>query len=83
VRPSSPELVLASQALRDCGYQPDPGVSGGGSDVNALRTRGCRAINLGNGAERPHESTERVSVAALEGMLELASALVQRAGEPA
>jgi tripeptide aminopeptidase len=83
VRPSSPELVLASQALRDCGYRPDPGVSGGGSDVNALRTRGCRAINLGNGAERPHESTERVSVAALEGMLELASALVQRAGEPA
>lgn len=81
VRPSSPELVLATAALRDCGYRPDPGVSGGGSDVNALRARGCRAINLGNGAERPHEPTERVSVAALEGMLDLACALVQRAGE--
>ncbi|MGA2471425.1 MAG: M20/M25/M40 family metallo-hydrolase [Solirubrobacteraceae bacterium] len=81
VRPSSPELALATQALRDCGYQPQSVVSGGGSDANALRSKGAAVINLGNGTERNHETSERVSVAALEGVLDLALALVARAAE--
>ncbi len=81
VRPSSREHVLATRALRDCGYKPEAGVSGGGSDVNVLRARGRAVINLGNGAERPHEATERVSVAALEGVLAVSAAIVGRAGE--
>jgi tripeptide aminopeptidase len=80
VRHSAPELALVSETLRDCGYEPNLVFSGGGSDVNALRSKGCAVLNLGNGTERPHESTERVSVAALEGTLELAIALVARAG---
>jgi tripeptide aminopeptidase len=79
--PSSPEFRLAAAALSDCGYEPVSIVSGGGSDVNALRARGCAVLNLGNGTERPHETTERVSVAALEGVFDVAFALVQRAGE--
>jgi di/tripeptidase len=47
--------------------------------VNALRARGCAVLNLGNGTERPHEPTESVSVEALEGMLDVALALVERA----
>jgi tripeptide aminopeptidase len=78
---SRPEVVLATQALRDCGYTPTSSISGGGSDANALRVRGFPVINLGNGTERNHEVTERVSVAALEGVLDLSLALVARAAE--
>lgn len=79
VRGSAPELVLASAALRDLGFAPELAVSGGASDANALRAKGCAVLNLGNGTERPHESGERVSVEALEGTLELALALVDAA----
>lgn len=82
-RGGAAELVLASAALRDLGYEPELAPSGGASDANALRSKGCAVLNLGNGTERPHEPGERVSVAALEGTLELALALVHRAGEPA
>jgi tripeptide aminopeptidase len=80
VRPSSAEVTLAFDALRDCGYEPEPIASGGGSDVNALRARGLAMLNLANGTERNHEPTERVATAALEAVLDLAIALVQRAG---
>jgi tripeptide aminopeptidase len=81
VRASSPELALAFAALRDCGFEPAPIVTGGGSDVNVLRARGLAAVNLANGTERNHEPDERVSVAALEAILDVALALVARAGE--
>ncbi len=76
---TAPELVLAREALAACGYTPVPTTTGGGSDVNALRTKGCAVLNLGNGTEHPHEPTESVSSEALEGMLEIALALVDRA----
>jgi tripeptide aminopeptidase len=79
VRPSSPEVALAFDALRDCGYEPRPTTSGGGSDANALRARGLAVLNLGNGTERNHEPSERVSTASLEGILDVAFALVARA----
>ncbi len=81
VRPSAPELALVSDAVRDCGFELQLASSGGGSDVNALRSNGCAVLNIGNGTEFPHEPTERVSVAALDGTLDLALALVARAGE--
>jgi tripeptide aminopeptidase len=37
-------------------------------------------VNLANGTERNHEPTERVSVAALEGMLDVCLALLDEAG---
>ena len=46
-------------------------VTGGGSDANAFEAAGFPCTNLANGTERNHEPTERVSVAALEGMLDV------------
>jgi len=81
VRPSSPEVARAFDALRDCGHEPVPTTSGGGSDANALRARGLAVLNLANGTERNHEPGERVPTAALEAILDVAFALVERAGD--
>ena len=80
VRPSSPELELAGRALRDCGYEPSQIVTGGGSDANVLRAHGLGVLNLANGTERNHEPDERVALSSLEGILDVAFALVERAG---
>jgi tripeptide aminopeptidase len=74
-----PAVVLADRALRACGYDPRPIVTGGGSDANALISSGFPCTNLANGTERNHEPGERVSVDALEGMLEVAIALLEEA----
>jgi tripeptide aminopeptidase len=79
VRPSAPELAAAEAALRACGYEPQRIQTGGGSDANALQAAGFPCINLANGTERNHEATERVSVAALEGMLDVALVLLEEA----
>jgi tripeptide aminopeptidase len=79
VRPSAPELAAAEAALRACGYEPRRIQTGGGSDANALQAAGFPCINLANGTERNHEATERVSVAALEGMLDVALVLLEEA----
>jgi tripeptide aminopeptidase len=76
----SPEIPVAERALRACGYEPRPIVTGGGSDANALRAAGFACANLANGTERNHEPGERVSIDALEGMFEVAIALVEEAG---
>lgn len=75
-RPGAPQIVLAEQALRECGYEPKRIVTGGGSDANAFEAAGFPCTNLANGTERNHEPGERVSTDALEGMLEVAIALV-------
>ncbi len=72
---SAPAVGAAERALRGCGYTPVRIRSGGASDANALIAKGLTVVNLANGTERPHEPGERVSVAALEGMLEVALAL--------
>ena len=78
-KPSAPHTALAERALRACGYDPQPIVTGGGSDANAFEAAGFPCANLANGTERNHEPGERVSVDALEGMLEVAIALVDEA----
>jgi tripeptide aminopeptidase len=78
---SAPAVAVAERALRACGYEPSQITSGGGSDANALIAQGLPTVNLANGTERNHEPGERVSVAALEGMLEVALALVEQAAD--
>ncbi len=73
--PTIPAVRAAERALRACGYEPVRVQSGGASDANALIARGLPVVNLANGTERHHEPGERVAVAALEGMLEVALAL--------
>ena len=72
---SAPALRAAEAALRGLGYEPKRIHSGGASDANALLAKGLTVVNLANGTERNHEPGERVSVAALEGMLDVALAL--------
>ncbi len=79
-KPRAPEIALAQSALRSCGYEPSQIVTGGGSDANALQAAGFACVNLANGTERNHQPDERVSTDALEGMLEVTSALVAIAG---
>jgi tripeptide aminopeptidase len=76
---AAPAVRAAEAALRRCGYQPVHVSSGGASDANALIAQGFATVNLANGTERNHEPGERVSVVALEGMLEVALALLDTA----
>jgi tripeptide aminopeptidase len=76
---TAPAVVAAEAALRACGYEPRRIVTGGGSDANALILQGIECVNLANGTERNHEPGERVSVAALEGMLDVCLALLDEA----
>jgi tripeptide aminopeptidase len=71
-------VLAAEDALRDCGYEPSRIVTGGGSDANALEAKGFPCTNLANGTERNHQNDERVSIAALEGMLDVSFALLDR-----
>ncbi|HEV3048157.1 MAG TPA: M20/M25/M40 family metallo-hydrolase [Solirubrobacteraceae bacterium] len=80
--PSAPALRVAEAALRACGHEPVRIDSGGASDANELLAQGFEAVNLANGTECNHEPTERVSVAALEQMLDVALALLDEAARP-
>jgi tripeptide aminopeptidase len=77
--PGRPALRVAEAALRACGHEPVPIVSGGASDANALLVDGIEVINLANGTEKNHEPGERVSAIALEQMLDVALALLEAA----
>jgi tripeptide aminopeptidase len=78
-RPSHPAVAAAEAALRGCGYEPRRIATGGGSDANALVAKGLPCVNVANGTERNHEPTERVSVQALEGMLDVVLRLLDEA----
>jgi tripeptide aminopeptidase len=79
-QPASARAVsVADSALRACGYEPRRIATGGGSDANALAVDGIECVNLANGTERNHEPTERVSVQALESMLDVSLALLDAA----
>ena len=80
-RPNAPHFLAATRALQACGYEPHHLVTGGGSDANAFEAAGFRCANLADGTERNHEPGERVSIDALEGMLEVAIALLDAAAE--
>jgi tripeptide aminopeptidase len=81
---TKPAVQIAERALRASGHEPLRISSGGASDANALLVQGIEVVNVANGTERAHEPEERVSVAALEGMLDVALALLDAAAsEPA
>jgi tripeptide aminopeptidase len=80
-KPSSSPVVAAEAALKSCGYSPKRITTGGASDANALEASGFTCVNLANGTEHNHEPNERVSVVALEGMLDVALALLDACAE--
>ena len=74
-----PAVGLAAAALRDCGVNPVPTSTGGGSDASAFEAKGFRCVNLAIGVERNHTPYEQVSRRALETTLDVATRLVERA----
>ncbi|HEV3283648.1 MAG TPA: M20/M25/M40 family metallo-hydrolase [Solirubrobacteraceae bacterium] len=75
---SRPAVRVAEAALSARGHEPVRVASGGASDANALIAQGFEMVNLANQTERNHEPGERVSVLALEEMLEVAFALLDQ-----
>ncbi len=78
-KPSSPPVMAAEAALLACGYQPRRITTAGASDANVFDAAGIPCVNVANGTEHNHEPTERVSVSALEGMLDVTFALLDEA----
>jgi len=76
---TAPAVRAAEAALRACGHEPVRISSGATSAANPLLAQGFETVNLANGTERGCEPGERVSVAALEGMLDLALSLLEEA----
>jgi tripeptide aminopeptidase len=78
---SDPCVVVAANALRDCGIEPKYVPSGGGSDANAFEAKGLRCLNIANGTEANHTPEECVSEQALERMLAVTERLLVRSAE--
>jgi len=73
---SAPPVQVACAALADLGFEPRFISTGGGSDANAFQARGFPCLNLANGTEANHQPDERVTVDALETMLDVTLGLV-------
>lgn len=76
-----PAVRIASDALRRAGYEPTTAFSGGAADANVFNERGLPCVNLANGMIDIHTADERISIADLEGMVEVTLAIVERAGQ--
>jgi tripeptide aminopeptidase len=74
-RGSAP-VEVATRALEAVGIEPRPISTGGGSDANVFQARGFNCLNVANGTEAAHQPDERVTVDALETMLDIALGLV-------
>ncbi|HXR10783.1 MAG TPA: M20/M25/M40 family metallo-hydrolase [Gaiellaceae bacterium] len=70
---------LAAGALERCGRTVSYALSGGAADANSFNERGLRCANLSNGMTDIHTPNERISVADLEGMVDVTLALVEGA----
>jgi tripeptide aminopeptidase len=78
-KPDDAVVRIASAALERSGYKPAYGLSGGAADANVFNERGLACLNLANGMQDIHTSDERITVADLEGMVEVTLALVDAA----
>jgi len=80
-RESDAPVRIAAEALARAGYTPTYALSGGGADANVFNARGLQCVNLANGMTDIHTPDERISVADLEGMVEVTLALIDVARE--
>ena len=74
-----PQVVMARQAIEDCGIEPRYVASGGGSDVNALLLKGFPSVNLCNAMFAVHTPDERIRIADIDQMVDITLAIVARA----
>ncbi len=73
---SSPPVAAAAAALEGLGIEPRYVPSGGGSDANVLHADGLPVVNVADGSERNHQPDERVTVHALETLLDVVLGVV-------
>jgi tripeptide aminopeptidase len=73
---TAPPVLAAAAALEANGFEPRYIATGGGADANAFVANGLTVVNLANGTQNAHQVDERVSVAALEQMLDVVLSLV-------
>ena len=69
-------VEAAARALEQQGIEPVYRTTGGGSDANALIAAGLPVLNVANGTEANHQPDERVTVEALEKMLDVTLGIV-------
>ena len=79
LREADPQVALATGALVAIGASPRYVTTGGGSDVNALLTRGFPAVNLCNAMIDIHTDSERIAVESLDRLVELTLAILDGA----
>ena len=72
-------MRLAADALERTGHTVSYALSGGAADANSFNERGLRCVNLANGMTDIHTPDERISVADLDGMVEVTLALLDAA----
>ena len=75
---SAPVVQAAVGALAGVGIEARCIGTGGGSDAHVFQARGLPCLNVANGTERNHEPDERVTVEALETMLDVTLGIVAR-----
>jgi tripeptide aminopeptidase len=80
-RESDEPVQLAATAHARAGYTPSYALSGGGADANVFNAHGLQCVNLANGMMEIHTPDEHVSVADLEGMVEVTLELIAAARE--
>jgi tripeptide aminopeptidase len=73
---ASQPIEVATRALGAVGIEAQPISTGGGSDANVFQARGFNCLNVANGTEGAHQPDERVTVDALETMLDVALGIV-------
>jgi tripeptide aminopeptidase len=73
---TAPPVQVAAAALEANRFEPRYITTGGGADANAFIANGLTVVNLANGTQNAHQVDERVSVAALEQMLDVALSLI-------
>jgi tripeptide aminopeptidase len=76
LRRAEPVVSLAERALTACGYVPEALRTGGGADSHVFNARGRPCLNLPNGMQAIHTSSEHIAVADLEGIVRIVLALV-------
>jgi tripeptide aminopeptidase len=77
--PDDKPVSIARTALEACGYPVTLSRTGGGADANVFNAAGLPCVNLANGMTAIHTPDEHITVADVEGMVEVTLALVEAA----
>jgi tripeptide aminopeptidase len=71
-------VAAAAAALESVGVEPEYVTTGGGSDANALIAAGLPVLNVANGTKANHQPDESVTADALDKMLDVTMAIVEK-----